>query len=393
MQKSQNVRFPDLNTENKSSFTSSINWPTLIFISIYHLTLLTYVPYYFYTHSFSLSWFALALVIVGFCNICITAGYHRLWSHKAWTCHPIVETLLLAGCTLAMQSSAISWSSDHRWHHSKTDTDQDPYSIKKGFLYAHLTWMFEKRPDYDEAAVRDLLQKSILRFQHRFYLPLMILSQLSVFLFFAYLSQNYTASFVYTFLIRLFLSQHSTWFVNSLAHTWGSRTYCKELTAVDNFFVAILTFGEGYHNYHHAFPRDYRNGIRWFHYDPTKWLIWSLSKLGLANNLKSVDDIKIRSSLIQEDMKLLYDKISCASLIKEEKLKQQIHEMSIALHESLKKWQELLHEKRSTVNKHRKKLIKTLIKEHKRYDEHLWKHWLSMQKQIDKLTLASQRLA
>ena len=118
------------------------------------------------------------------------------------------------------------------------------------------------------------------------------------------------ASFYFGFLVRMALIHHSTWFINSLCHTIGSKTYARELSAVDNAVLALLTFGEGYHNYHHAFAADYRNGIRWYHFDPTKWLIWVGSKLGLTRNLRAINTITLQKSLVQKDKKLILEHIS-----------------------------------------------------------------------------------
>ena len=117
------------------------------------------------------------------------------------------------------------------------------------------------------------------------------------------------ASFVGCVLLRIFTIHHCTWFINSLAHMWGSRTYSAEQTAADNAVLALLTFGEGYHNYHHTLANDYRNGIRWYHFDPTKWLIWTASKIGLASNLRWVNEIRIKQTLVKNDKQLLLNRI------------------------------------------------------------------------------------
>ena len=112
------------------------------------------------------------------------------------------------------------------------------------------------------------------------------------------------------FLLRMAFIHHCTWFINSLCHTVGAKTYARELSAVDNAIMAFLTFGEGYHNYHHAFAGDYRNGIRWYHFDPTKWTIWLASKIGLTKNLRSLNTLTLRKSLIQKDRKLILSHLS-----------------------------------------------------------------------------------
>jgi stearoyl-CoA desaturase (delta-9 desaturase) len=210
-------------------------------------------------------------------------GYHRLFSHKTYSAHPLFETAILAASTLAFQWSAYAWSHDHRKHHTHVDTDKDPYSIKKGFWYAHILWLFDYDRTIDESLVEDLRKNPRVMFQHRHFLALTWTLNLAL-LGITCLFLHPLTAFFYSFVLRVFCVHHSTWFINSLAHTWGSKTYARELSATDNAILALLTFGEGYHNYHHAFANDYRNGVRWWHFDPSKWIVWTASKLGLAKN-------------------------------------------------------------------------------------------------------------
>lgn len=278
------------------------NWDVFAFIVAYHLLLVAMIP--FAIGHFS--WGAVALFLVTFIigGLSITAGYHRLFSHRSYSAHPIYEWGVLIGSTLAFQWSALSWSHDHRLHHNHVDTDKDPYSIKKGFWYAHVLWLLHYQQDFKEQRVSDLMRNPRVMFQHRHYLLLSVVTNLAVFGI-ACLFLHPVAALFAGVLLRLFALHHCTWFINSLAHTIGSKTYAKELSAVDNALLAFLTFGEGYHNYHHAFAGDYRNGIRWYHFDPTKWLVWTASKLGVAKNLITVDKIRVQKALVQKDKKLL----------------------------------------------------------------------------------------
>ena len=120
-----------------------------------------------------------------------------------------------------------------------------------------------------------------------------------------YVSIFLIGALLFGFLLRLFLTHHSTWFINSLAHIWGSKPYSSEHSAVNNFILAHLTFGEGYHNYHHTFSGDYRNGVRWYQFDPPKYLIWLMSKIGLASDLQRVNRVAIDRTLVAADRKLM----------------------------------------------------------------------------------------
>ena len=208
------------------------------------------------------------------------------------------------GSALSLEMSALMWSHDHRNHHNHVDTDKDPYSIKKGFWYAHVLWLFDYKRVFDKNLVDDLLKNPRVVLQDRYYAQLVIIVNLAVFGIGCLLVGPF-ASFYFGFLLRMALIHHSTWFINSLCHTIGSKTYARELSAVDNAVLALLTFGEGYHNYHHAFAADYRNGIRWYHFDPSKWIIWLASKFGMAKNLRVINDVALQKTLVQKDKKMI----------------------------------------------------------------------------------------
>ncbi len=284
-----------------------INWPFLGFVLSYHVLLIALLPFVIGDLSWAAAWlFAITFIIGG---LSITAGYHRLFSHRAYRAHPVYEWATLVGSTLAFQWTALSWAHDHRLHHQYVDTDKDPYSIKKGFWYAHMLWMISYRQDFQETRVADLIKNPRVMFQHRYYLPLAIGTNLAVWgigcLFMPPLVALYAG-----FVVRIFALHHCTWSINSLAHTIGSKTYAKELSAADNALLSLVTFGEGYHNYHHAFQADYRNGVRWYHFDPTKWLVWLASKLGLTRELKTYDMVRLQKTLVRNDKQLLLEQLS-----------------------------------------------------------------------------------
>jgi stearoyl-CoA desaturase (delta-9 desaturase) len=280
------------------------NWDTFLFIFGYHAFLVIFAL----AAWSAISWTAATLFLFTFIagGISITAGYHRLYAHKAYEAHPLFEWAVLLSSTLALQWSALIWSYDHRIHHNHVDTDEDPYSIKKGFWYAHMGWLFDYKRDFNPALVKDLLANPRVVFQDRHYLLLSLLVNAAVFGV-GCLFMSPFASFYFGVVLRVAAIHHCTWFINSLAHTIGSKTYARELSAVDNAVLAFLTFGEGYHNYHHAFAADYRNGVRWYHFDPTKWLIWTASKLGFASKLKSIQTIRVQRALVEKDRRLLVE--------------------------------------------------------------------------------------
>jgi stearoyl-CoA desaturase (delta-9 desaturase) len=224
----------------------------------------------------------------------ITAGYHRMFSHRSWWASKPVRALFLILGAATWQNSAIAWCSKHRTHHHHTDTDKDPHNIEKGFLWAHMLWvMVDGEENFDNAP--DLTDDALCQWQHNNYLAISTAFNVGVPVLLGLFTGRILGMLLWAGLLRVVVLHHLTFFINSLAHMWGEQPWNDEGTARDNPVLAVLTLGEGYHNFHHEFPGDYRNGVRWYQFDPTKWTIWSLSKLGLAEDLRrSAIDHRLR---------------------------------------------------------------------------------------------------
>lgn len=279
-----------------------INWPAAVMFGVTTAAMLTVFPWYLWTHQVSwLAWLCGAL-LMGASGMSITGGYHRLWAHRAYEARWPVRVLFMLFGSMALQNSILNWASQHRIHHRNVDDiDQDPYSIKRGFWFAHMGWMLRKYPSgaLDFSNARDLKADVIVMFQHRHYLALALGMNFGLPALLGWACGDLWGFLLIAGLLRLVLSHHVTFFINSLAHSWGRRPYTADNTARDNDVVSLLTYGEGYHNYHHLFQWDYRNGVRWWQYDPTKWLIAGLAWLGLTRNLKRVPEFKIQRALLQ----------------------------------------------------------------------------------------------
>ena len=187
-------------------------------------------------------------------------------------------------------------------------------------------------------------------------------------------------SFYVLFVLRTFAVHHSTWFINSLAHMWGSRTYARELSAVDNAFLALLTFGEGYHNYHHTFAADYRNGIRWYHYDATKWMIWVLSKMGLARGLRTVGELRIRQRLIRKD----WEMINLLSPEQHQQLRARMEVVSASFDRATHQLHDHLRELQQASETHRERLQEEIKKLRKQIQTD-WKQWCRLTRELSRL--------
>lgn len=340
-----------------------INWGPALFLTIYQLVLIAYLPFFFYYWTPTLAMFVASFILLYLTGLSITGGYHRFYAHKSYKTNSAVEATLLFFGAMAGQGSALRWAFDHRAHHAYVDTDNDPYSINKGFWYAHFLWIFDKPKDIDAKVVPDLLRNKLVMFQERHIGKLMVASNVIAFLFVGWLLNDYYGAFFLALWTRLFALHHFTWFINSLCHTWGDRPFSQEQTAVDNYLISILTFGEGYHNYHHTFANDYRNGVRWYHFDPTKWLIWTLHKLGLAHSLKTMDALTIKKRMIIEHRNLLLDQLKTAFLAKKEEVELQINQVSEHILAKITEFNELKEAYYHNKQKHLRQEIRALKKE------------------------------
>ncbi|OBZ69411.1 Acyl-CoA desaturase, partial [Grifola frondosa] len=218
----------------------------------------------------------------------ITAGYHRLWSHRAFKASlPLQWFLILAGAS-AVQGSCYWWAQRHRSHHRYTDTDKDPYNSKRGLLWTHMGWVIF-RTDIPPGGVdtTDLCNNVIVQWQRRwfFFIGLTfgyVIPTVVPGLFWS----DWKGGLCFVASLRMTVCHHSIFCINSIAHYIGSTPYDDKHSPRNHFLTAILTMGEGYHNFHHQFPMDYRNAFRWYQFDPTKWFIAACSYIGLATHLR-----------------------------------------------------------------------------------------------------------
>jgi stearoyl-CoA desaturase (delta-9 desaturase) len=207
----------------------------------------------------------------------------------------------------AIENSIRIWSADHRAHHRYTDTNRDPYSVHKGLLHAHIGWLVFK-PDPVNVGlvdVRDLDKDPVVIWQHKHYTEVALVMGFVVPCCVAGLWADWQGGLVYAGILRMFTVQQSTFCVNSVAHWLGDQTFDDRNSPRDHMLTAFLTAGEGYHNFHHEFPSDYRNAIAWYQFDPTKWSIWLWKQAGLAHNLKEFRQNEIEKGRVQQQQKKL----------------------------------------------------------------------------------------
>ncbi|MEC8229545.1 MAG: fatty acid desaturase [Pseudomonadota bacterium] len=272
------------------------------------------VPYWAMTQGFDTTEIVTTLVLFYATGMSITAGYHRLWSHKTYDAHPVVKVVLAIGGAMALQNSILHWSSDHRVHHRHVDEDdKDPYSAGKGLWFSHIGWMLREYQSHrydDYSNCKDLQKDKVVMWQHNHYLPIVLIANFGLTGFLGWLNGDIFSMILLAGVFRLVAVHHVTFFINSLAHYWGSQPYTDTNSARDNGILAFFTFGEGYHNFHHIFEYDYRNGIRWYQFDPTKWLIKGLSFVGLTKNLRTCPEERIEKARAAMQLKRASQKVS-----------------------------------------------------------------------------------
>ena len=256
-----------------------IKWPTIIFMLVIHILAgVALLPQFW-------SWGSVVtLFIFYWVTACwgVTLGYHRLLSHRSYSVPQWLARFFATCGALSAEYGPITWSGIHRQHHKYSDTDPDPHDMNKGFWWSHIGWMFYDVPA--EKNVRkytaDLRQDPYFRWLDKYFLFLQIPLGLTLYLIGGW------SLVLWGIPLRLAVVYHVTWLVNSATHTWGERPYDTEDNSRNNKWVAALTFGEGWHNNHHAYPSSAKQGLQRGQIDLTWYHIVLLKKLGLATNVR-----------------------------------------------------------------------------------------------------------
>jgi len=276
-------------------------WFPLVLVATLHL--ITLIGLYFF--PINRSGIIYALIMYTFSGFGITVGYHRLWSHRAYRASWIWRLFWGIGGAASLQGSIRWWCRLHRLHHSFSDTDIDPYGPNHGFWYSHMWWIFHKRDrkvELSKVNISDIEADPIALWLSKNYVWF---SLFVAFVFPMLVFEDKVQAYFYGGCLARLVTWHSTWFVNSLAHWLGNDEYANETSAKDHYVTALLTLGEGNHGFHHAFPTSYKNGVLWYHYDPTKWLIELGYFLGLCSDLNHPPDNEILKARYQVKEKKL----------------------------------------------------------------------------------------
>ncbi len=270
----------------KSDTRQSLDWFNLVFISAVHLLAVCGL--------FTFSWAALAVAailwwITG--SLGIGLGFHRLLTHRGFRSTVWLRRVLAVFGTLAVQGGPVAWVAGHRLHHAHSDRDLDPHNSREGFWWSHIGWILWRDPrtgrfeNYRRYA-QDLATDPFMLFLDRNYVGLQFALGLLL------LTLGGWDLVVWGIFVRLVFGWHCTWLVNSAAHMFGYQTYDSRDGSCNCWWVALLSFGEGWHNNHHAFPRMARHGLRWWELDPNYLLLRAFNVLGLVWDLRTTDHLR-----------------------------------------------------------------------------------------------------
>lgn len=257
------------------------DWVSVIGITLLHLgAFLALFPMFF-------SWTAVIAAVIMYwaCGgLGITLGYHRLLTHRSFkTWKPIEYFVAILG-TLNWQGGPATWVGTHRLHHAESDQDGDPHTPHHGFTWAHATWCLKKHPKGYEPrqAAKDLLRDPIMAAIDKYFIVPLVAVTVLFYVLGEALGTGGWSMVIWAVCVRTVVGYHTTWLVNSAAHTWGYRNFKTTDDSRNNFWVALLSFGEGWHNNHHAQQRSAAHGMRWWEFDITYLTIRMMSMVGLA---------------------------------------------------------------------------------------------------------------
>ncbi len=266
---------------------------------------LAVVPAFLWTQrdNPAISWTAVWGAFVAFyflTGLSITLGYHRLFAHRAFCAAWPVRAFTLVFGAGAFENSCLEWSGEHRRHHDEADADAGAHDASRGLLATLVSpGLLKLKPVEPFENVDDLRADALVMAQHRHAHLLGALVSLGAPFALGYAlggADMAWAMLLVAGVLRVTVMRLCAFLLHRLSHTVGSRPYSRSHSARDNTLCALFTFGEGYHNFHHAFQRDYRNGARWWQFDPTKWVVWTLARMGLVGDLHRTPDEVIRAA-------------------------------------------------------------------------------------------------
>jgi stearoyl-CoA desaturase (delta-9 desaturase) len=314
-----------------------IDWRNVILLAAVHVVAVGGLAVYLPRHGMTWAAAGIGLGLTALTILSVSAGYHRLFSHRTYEAHPVVRFLLLAFGAGAFQNSVIAWAADHRRHHARTDTHLDPYEAGRGFWHSHVGWVLRRTDTtIKPTPVRDLERDPLVMWQHRNYALVGLLTGVGLPVLLGFLLGDPWGGFLVGAAARLVVTYHATFSINSFAHILGVQPYSDKSSARDSLFTALISMGEGYHNFHHTFPADYRNGVERHHFDPTKWVLRALAAVGLIWNLRRTP----RATVLRARVRMDEQRLAARELTPS--LRARLQQSRNAIEEALARWSALL---------------------------------------------------
>ncbi|RNC81482.1 MAG: acyl-CoA desaturase [Phycisphaera sp.] len=259
------------------------------------------------------NWVQLGILLVMYVvtALGITVGYHRLFTHRSFKTPRVVEAILSILGSMAAEGPVLQWVAQHRMHHQHSDAEHDPHSphghgtgvfdTLRGMWHAHMGWFIYKQPRNLDKYTKDLRKSMLIVWMSRLF-PVWVLAGLVLPAIFGGLFTwswgGVLWGFIWGGLVRVFLVHHVTWSINSVCHIWGTKPFKSNDESRNNAIFGVLALGEGWHNNHHAFPTSARHGLRWWQVDVSYFVIWCMSKIGLASEIRVPSRERIQEKAI-----------------------------------------------------------------------------------------------
>ena len=285
-----------------------IIWVTTIFMVLFHAAAIVGL--------FMFTWKALFVTLVLWWisgSLGIGMGYHRLLTHRGYKTPKVVEYFLTLCGSLALESGPLQWVVTHRIHHAHTEVPGlDPHTPREGGWWAHMGWILRGPAQHHDQATMERYAPDLLKDRFHvwlstwYFLPLVLLG-IGLFIFGGW------SVMMWGIFVRTTIGLHATWLVNSATHMWGSKRYDINDDSTNNWLVALVTFGEGWHNNHHAHPRAARHGVAWYELDINWWGIRTLQLLGLARSVKLISEVKSRPRAVDAGAAATTEKLTEAA--------------------------------------------------------------------------------
>jgi fatty-acid desaturase len=279
---------PTKTNDYPRAVVTGVNWASLLWISAMHIGAIASLFFFSWTNF----WYLFGLYFLTGC-MGITLTYHRLLAHRTFAVPKWFERILATAGALAMEGGPIKWVAQHRIHHSNPDTEKDPHNSLRGFYFCHMGWIFQGREEFDSPAVharyaRDISNDPYYRWLNTTagqFLPQLILAS-------GLFAIGGVGLVLWAVCLRMVIVYHATWCVNSATHFFGYRNYTHiDDKSRNTWWVALITFGEGWHNNHHAYQHVAEAGHKWWELDVTMMVIRLFAALGLAHKIKSIKTV------------------------------------------------------------------------------------------------------